>query len=124
MGITTNAKTGELKLDESKLKASLATDYDGVMKLFTRDEYGDGVFARLGDVIRQMKDPTGGPLNSRVKTLDRQIRDQDRQIETKAERLEQRRETLERQFAAVNSRLADLESQGAAMNARFGSQMA
>lgn len=121
VGITTNAKTGELKLDEQKLKGALAADYDSVMQLFTRGDKGDGVFARLGDVIRQMKDPTAGPLSGRMKTLDRQIRDQDQQIEVKTERLAQRRETLERQFATVNARLADLESQGSFINARFSS---
>lgn len=119
VGITTNAKSGELQLDETKLKGALATDYDGVMRLFTKGEGGDGVLARLGDVVKRMKDPVDGPVAGRVKTLDRQIRDQDRQIERKSERLEQRREHLERQFAAMSSRIAGLESQGAVMSARF-----
>lgn len=120
VGITTNAKTGELNLDEQKLKGALATDYDGVMQLFTQGENGKGVFARLSEAVRQMKDPVAGPVAGRVKTLDRQIRDQDREIERKGERLEQRRAQLERQFAAVNARVAGMQSQESMLQARFG----
>lgn len=120
VGITSNAKTGELNLDEQKLKGALATDYDGVMQLFTQGEGAKGVFARLSEAIRQMKDPVAGPVSGRVKTLERQIRDQDREIERKGERLEQRRAQIERQFAAVNTRMAGMQSQEAMLQARFG----
>jgi flagellar hook-associated protein 2 len=120
VGITTDPKTGQLNLDEAKLKGALAADYDGVAALFTSTDEGPGVAARLSDAIRRFQDPTNGPLKLRAQGLDRQIREQDRQIERQTERLAEREAAVRRQMSALNQRLAVMEGQGQYVSARLG----
>jgi len=121
VGITTDAHTGELKVDNRKLKAALTTDYDGVAKLFVASESGLGVAARLAETIRHLKDPVSGALASRVRGLNELILQQNQSIENQTRRLNERQEQLKRQFGAMQSRLAGLHAQGNVLAARFGS---
>lgn len=122
VGITTNAKTGELQVDETKLKGALASDYEGVAKLFTASESGQGVAARLSDAVKSLKDPVAGAVPSRIRALDNIIKQQDQQIERQNRRLEQREEGLRRQFSALQGKVQTLDAQGMYMQARFGGE--
>ena len=125
VGIKTNAKSGELEVDESKLKAALTEDYDGVSALFADKEGGQkGLASRMSDALKGMRDPVTGPVNSRLKSLDRMISEQDKAIEKQTVRAAEREEALQRKFSALNNRLSGLESQGEFMQARFGSASA
>jgi flagellar hook-associated protein 2 len=120
VGVTTNAKTGELQVDEAKLKGALAGDYEGVSKLFTVSESGEGVAARVAKAIDGFKDPVSGVLADKMRGLDSMIKDQDQQIERQTRRLDDRREALERQFSAMQGRVDALNNQGEFLAARLG----
>jgi flagellar hook-associated protein 2 len=124
IGITTNAKTGELNLDETKLKEALAADYEGVSNLFVQSESGKGVAARLSDAVRQLQDPMHGVMKNRTKSLDSMIRSQDQAIERQTSRLATRREEVERQFANLNSKMATMQGQSQFLAAKFGTPAA
>lgn len=119
-GITTNPKTGEIELDESKMKQALSEDYEGVARLFIRSRYGNGVAERLGRRLRNFRDPGTGILTSRTRGLDTIIKNQDKEIERKERNLAQKEESIRRRFTALEGRLADLQGQGQFLAARFG----
>ncbi len=120
IGITTNAKTGELVTDETKLKAALADDYERVSKIFTASDSGEGIAGRITAAVQRFKDPVNGVLASRQRGLGSLIKNQDQQIERQERRLEDRRGELENRFNAMQSRVQGLEAQGAFLNAQAG----
>jgi flagellar hook-associated protein 2 len=120
IGITTNAKTGELMIDEGKVKQALNADYDGVRNLFSNTESGDGLAAKLSQAVKHLQDPASGSLNMRQKTLNRQIEDQDRQIEQRSKALEQRQAHVQDQLQRMEQSMARLEGQQAELAARLG----
>ncbi len=117
IGIKTNAKTGELDIDETKLKAALASDYEEVSKLFTVSESGQGVASRVADTVKNFQ---GGVMANRQKSLDTMIHNQDQSIEKQSRRLEERQVQLESQFNNMQNRVATLNNQGAFLSARLG----
>lgn len=117
VGIKTNAKTGELEIDDQKLKSALATDYEEVSKLFTVTENGQGVASRVADTVKNFQ---SGAISNRMKSLDTQIRNQDQDIEKQTRRLDERQAHLENQFATMQSRVESLNNQGAFLAARMG----
>lgn len=117
VGITTNAKTGELSIDDTKLKAALASDYEEVSKLFTVSENGQGVASRVADTVKNFQ---SGVMASRMKSLDTMIKTQDQDIEKQSRRLEERQVQLENQFATMQNKVATLNNQGAFLASRFG----
>lgn len=121
VGISTNAKTGELILDESKLKDALAKNYDGVMGIFATTESGPGLASRLSDAIKAMKDKSSGAVGSRLKGLDQRIRTQDLEIQKKEQRLSERKASLEKSLGNLDARIAGMETQGQFLAARFNS---
>lgn len=122
VGISTNAKTGELVLDESKLKDALSKDYDKVMAIFASTDSGPGLAARMSDAIKALQDRTSGAVATRVKGIEQRIRSQDQDIARKEERMAQRRAQLQRSFASLDSKISGIQSQGQALSARFGTQ--
>lgn len=120
VGVKTNAKTGELEVDEQKLKSALATDYEGVANLFASSEKGEGVAERLSKAVKAFQDPTHGAVATRMKGLDREIKNQDQAIERQESRLADRETQLKRQFSALESRVASLNSQGDFLQAKLG----
>lgn len=111
IGITTNPKTGELRLDEAKLKDALSKDYDGVMKIFASTEAGPGLASRLSDAIKGMKDKSSGIIGARMKGIDQRIKQQDEDIQKKEERLGQRRLQLEKSLGNLDAKVATMQGQ-------------
>ncbi|MGE0172806.1 MAG: flagellar filament capping protein FliD [Oligoflexales bacterium] len=122
VGITTDPKTGMLNYDEAKVRGALAEDYDSVAALFIRGKDVEGIASKLGEKIKQIKDPQGGVLKSRMRSLDRIIKNQDKVIEQREMRAQQREEAIKRRFSALESQLSGLKSQGDFLSQRFGSQ--
>ena len=120
VGITTNAKTGELNVDEGKLKAALAEDYDGVTKIFARTETGPGVADRLSEAVKNLQNSQTGALGLRQKSLDKVIRSQDQVIERQMRRMEERESQLRSQFDRLQSKMTMLQGQQDFLAARFG----
>lgn len=120
VGITTDPFSGQLKLDETKLKNALANDYSGVSKLFAKTEGGDGIAEKLSQTVKALQDPQHGVIKTKTKALDKIIQDQDKQIEKQTERLEQKEANMRRSFNALEAKMAAASAQQDALSARFG----
>jgi flagellar hook-associated protein 2 len=120
IGITTEPKTGTLKMDEAKVKASLTEDYDSVAKLFVRGREQVGVADRLAIKLKSFRDPSSGAVASRIRGLDRVIADQDKDIERRERTLEGKELSLRRRFSALESQLTGMQGQSAFLQQRLG----
>ena len=120
IGITTDPKTGQLKMDESKVRSSLAEDYDGVAELFVTTRDSSGVAEALSQKLRSFRDPEFGTIKSRLRGLTRIIETQDKEIERRQRQLESREKTIRQRFARLENQLADLKGQKDFLAARLG----
>ena len=120
IGISTNAKTGELVVDDKKLKEAIGKDYNGVRDIFTSGEHGAGLAERIESVVKRFKDPVSGAIANRMKSLDKVIGNQDRDIERQNERLVEKEAKLKQQLATMNEKVSQMNSQSAVMSARMG----
>jgi len=120
IGISTNAKTGELVVDENKLKEALSNDYNGVRDIFTSGEQGMGLAERIEGVVKRFKDPVSGAIANRMKSLDKVIGNQDRDIERQNERLLEKEAKLKHKLATMQEKVAQMNNQSAVMSARLG----
>lgn len=119
IGITTNPKTGELNIDESKVQNALAEDYESVAQLFIKTPQANGVAGRMGSSIKDLRDPQSGVLKTRIRALDRIIENQDEEIVKKERALQQREESIRRRFTSLESQLSGLKAQGDFLSQRF-----
>ncbi len=119
VGISTDPKSGQLKLDETKLKLALNNNHESVVGLFASTEGKVGLAEKMSQVIKSLKDKTNGPVGLRLKGLDERIRRQDREIEKKERSLEAQKMRLKEQFASINSRMEVMESQNQFLASRL-----
>lgn len=120
IGVTTNAKTGELVVDDDKLKKALSTDYNAVRDIFASGEHGKGLAERIEGVVSRFKDPVSGGITNRLKSLDQRISNQDRDIEKQNERLAEKEANLKSNLATMQGKVTQMNNQGAILSARFG----
>jgi flagellar hook-associated protein 2 len=120
VGITTDPKTGNLKMDEAKVKNSLTEDYEGVAKLFIRGRDGLGIAEAMASKLKQLRDPGSGAVKSRMRALDNIIKSQDKDIERRERDAEQKGESIRRRFAALDGQIANMKSQGGILAQRMG----
>ena len=120
VGIKTNPKTGELQMDEAKVRAALSEDYDGVAQLFIRSKAGNGLGERMAQKIKAFRDPQSGVLKARLRGMDSIIKSQDKDIARRERQLQEREESIKRRFVALDSRMNSLKSQGNFLSQRFG----
>ncbi len=120
VGITTDPKTGALKMDDTKVKAALSDDYESVARLFIRGRDGMGVAEAMADKLKSLRDPGSGAVKSRLRALDGIIKSQDEDIARRERQAESKGEMIRRRFAAVDGRIADMKSQGNFLAARMG----
>ena len=118
-GITTEAKTGTLTMDEAKVRQALAEDYDSVATLFVRSKGLVGAADRLASAIKGLKDPERGVLKAKVRGLDEIIKNSDRDIKRKERTAEQKEESIRRRFSSLEGQLSDLKSQGDFLASKF-----
>lgn len=112
IGITTDPKSGNLKLDEAKVKAALSEDYEGVAKLFIRGKEAAGLAESMASKLKQIRDPTSGAIKSKTKALDNIIKAQDGDIERRERNMLQKEESIRRRFASLEGQIANLQQQG------------
>jgi len=100
-----NENTADLKL-----KVTLTPDLlvDGAEGKITLTK---GIAALLGKKIDAYTDTNDGILNSRTKTIEKQINNIKEQIERMEEQLEVKRQSLYRQFIAMEEAIGKLQSQ-------------
>jgi flagellar hook-associated protein 2 len=120
IGITTDPKTGNLKMDDAKVKQALTEDYEGVAKLFIRGKGGGGLSDALATKVKAFQDPASGVVRSRLRGLDNTIKTQDEGIERRERMLASKEESIRRRFAALEGQMANLQSQGGILAARLG----
>lgn len=120
VGITTNPKTGELSMDDAKVRAALTEDYDGVAQLFIQGRNGDGIGGRISAKIATFRDPAVGVVRSRLRGLTNVIENQDKDIVRRERQLEDKEASIKRRFASLEGRMGDLQAQGNFLSARFG----
>jgi flagellar hook-associated protein 2 len=120
IGISTNPKTAELQLDETKVRTALSEDYEGVSRLFTQTAGSAGVAAKLAEKLKAMRDPSSGAVKGRQRTFETLIKNQDKEIKRREDMMAQREQTIRRKFSALETQMASLQSQGSFLAARFG----
>ncbi len=120
IGIQTNPKTGELQMDEAKVKGALTDDYEAVAQLFIRTKFGDGLGERISERLKSYRDPAQGVVKSRLRGLDGIIDSQDKDIARKESQLGDKEEAIKRRFANLEGQLSNLNAQGSFLSQRFG----
>ena len=120
VGITTNPKTGELAMDEAKVRSALTDDYESVANLFIRSKYGDGIGERVTNRIKAFRSSDGGIVRGRIKGLDRIVENQDKEIARRERLLDEKEQSIKRRFTALEGQMAGLKAQGDFLSARFG----
>jgi flagellar hook-associated protein 2 len=104
VGVRTNAKTGELELDNETLEKAIANDYDAVAQLFANDNRG--VAFRLEE---KMDDYLSfdGLIKSREEGIRSRIDYNDKQQSDMEYRLEQIEAQYLKQFSALDSIISE-----------------
>lgn len=120
IGITTDPKTGALKMDDTKVKSALAEDYEGVARLFIRGRDAPGIADTMAAKLKSLRDPGSGAIKSRMRALDNIIKSQDEDIERRERQAESKGETIRRRFASLDGQIANMKSQGGILAARMG----
>ena len=120
IGITTDPKTGSLKMDDAKVKAALSEDYEGVAQLFIRGRDSAGLADLMASKLKQLRDPGSGAVKSRIRALDNIIKSQDEDISKRERQAETKGEGIRRRFAVLDGQIANMKSQGGVLNARMG----
>lgn len=120
VGVTTNPKTGELTLDEAKVRGALAEDYEGVANLFIRSRLGDGIGERIAERIKAFRSSEAGIVRGRIRGLERVIENSDKEIQRRERLLDEKEQTIKRRFSALEGQMAGLKAQGDFLSARFG----
>lgn len=140
IGITIG-EGGSLKLDETRLRASLDEDPASVESLFTtREQVQDaeievpglpgvtvrnpnagntfsalGVVGQIEQLATRFIDSTSGVLTGRTKAIDEQIRLQQARVTAMNQRLLSKQEILQKQFLAMETAIGKLQTQQSAL---------
>jgi len=120
IGITSDPKSGTLKIDAAKVKQALAEDYDSVAELFVQTERGAGFGTRMSDAVRNAQNQQTGVLGSKDREYKRTLESFDDDIVRKERAASQRAEGIKRKFAALEGLINGMNSQGQAIAARLG----
>ncbi len=120
IGITTNPKSGELTLDDAKVKTALSDDYSSVAGLFAQTAGSAGIASKLAESIKAFRDPGSGTVKGRQRTFETLIKNQDKEIERRERMMEQKEQQIRRKFSVLENQMANMSSQGSFLAARFG----
>ncbi len=120
IGITTNPKSGELQMDDAKVRAALTEDYESVAALFVRGKLGGGLGDRIADRIKGFRDPAAGVIKARLRGLEGIIENQDKEIERRERQLVEKEDQIKRRFSSLESQMSGLQAQGNYLAQRFG----
>jgi len=116
--ISTDALSGRLVLDESKLRDALASDPDGVAALLGGDS-PQGIGARLDGVLTGLTSSTG-LLTGRLAAETARLGGYRASIDDANVRLTQRETYLRAQFTAMESALGQLHDLQSRLNSQLG----
>ena len=122
VGITSDPKTGALKIDETKAKKALADDYLGVADLFTQGVNGGGVGTSMSESVRGLQNSQFGILPSKDREYKRLLANFDDDISKRERNASQRAEGIKRKFAALETLMNGMKAQGGAIASSLGGQ--
>lgn len=118
-----------VQFDQSKFNDALQTDRDAVEALLTFEQFeldangkktdvivAQGVGVEISRLLKGLTDDIDGLLQTKLNTLDDQVASNESRIEELDIRLEAKRARLLAQFQAMESALAQLQSQGSSLN--------
>jgi flagellar hook-associated protein 2 len=113
LGITTDTATGTLEVDDTKLKAAVDSDFEGIGKLFYEDTAGGttGYAAQLVSYLETVTDAATGMMPGKESAITAQIKALDRQIETTQRRVDLASERIRNQFVSLETLISELDSQ-------------
>lgn len=106
-GISTDPKTGELKIDNAKLEKALSDNLEGVKSLFSDTATGIG---KRTSIAAETFTRAGGLFSSTTDSLNRTIKDIQKQFQATADRIDQRMETYRNQFTQLDSMVTQMNS--------------
>ena len=103
---------GQIIIDTDKLRAALEENPDRVMSMFTSvSEDSPGLINRLDDLVNEYTRPRGTQYNT-LESIERSLRSANEQIERMQEKMWREEEALYRKFAAMETAMSQLQSQG------------
>ncbi len=106
IGITTDPKSGELKVDDTKLAKALSSNLAGVTALFAGTDGAGTRVASAADAFTR----SGGLFSATTDSLNRTIDQMQKQYDATADRIDQRMETYRQQFTQLDSMVAQMNS--------------
>ena len=106
LGLTTDTRTGQLELDETKLADALKNNPAEVQSLFSGTT---GVGGRVSQVAETFT-RSGGLFSISTDSINRSITDIQRQYEVTSERIDNRMEGYRRQFQQLDRMMAEMSS--------------
>ena len=106
IGITTDPKTGQLNIDDTKLTQALSDNLDGVKSLFTS---GTGIGSRV-DAAATAFTKTDGIFSTTTTGLSKTIEDIKKQYDATSDRIDQRMETYRAQFTQLDTMVSQMNT--------------
>ena len=115
---------GQIFIDEARLRSALEEDPDRVMRVFTQDAIGAtfaqrGLVARIKSTIDSFMSASGTSSDT-LKSLEDSMRRANEQIEKMQLKMFAEEDRLYRQFAAMETALSRMQSQGDWFSAMLG----
>ena len=114
------AKSGRLEFNAVKFREKLETHFSEIAKLFGAETVpeGEGVFAALSKTLFDWTSSTG-LIKAKTDSLGASIEDVDERIEVLEQRLAQREEYYMQKFIALETMLAQLQTQSNWLSAQL-----
>jgi flagellar hook-associated protein 2 len=117
---TQDATDGKLVFDSSVLSSALTSDFTKVRSLFTGQGTSTG-FAALVSNFVDSQDGTNGILTGRIASDDSSLKDYTSQISDMSDRMTDEQTRLKAQFAAMETALAQSQTQQAWLTSQIAS---
>lgn len=111
IGISTDYKTGTLSIDTATLSSKLSTNISGVAAVFS--DSTSGIAVGVYNYTANVTDSIDGAISIRVKGLNSTVNDISNKITELQDKLSRTEQDLRRQFAALETLLSGITSQGA-----------
>lgn len=110
-GVTLD-RTGNLVLDETKLRSALSQDRQAVARIFGTDGATTGAVGRLVTTLDEYLDSSKGLLEAKEATFNTRITQLDERIAAAERRITGFEQNLRNQFTALERVMSQLQSQG------------
>ncbi len=106
IGVSTDPKTGELKIDNDKLTKALSEDLSSVKSLFTG---ASGVGTRVDQTAESLV-KSDGAFSTTISGLNKTIAEIKKQYDATSDRIDQRMETYRAQFTQLDAMVSQMNS--------------